>query len=306
MSSTIPHAPGRHVTVNGTRLWVEEEGAGPPLVLLAGGPANSHVCSHPTFSDLADRVRVIYFDYRGRGRSDRPDRLRAITFSQDVDDLEGLRQALGFEQWSLYGFSYGGLVAQAYALAYPARVRRLVLANTLYSAEMWALNHANINRELEHQYPEVWDQIEALRSRGVLSSDPEMQKLLAAHGRLVRWYNPEHAGRLQTEPGSRNDDLYWTFVGENIDFVVGGEVAALPDFRARLPELAMPTLILAGRFDRALYPRLQMEFQRRCPQARFVMLEKSGTWGHLEEPDTVMALLRAFLEPPGEEAPRLA
>ena len=100
----------------------------------------------------------------------------------------------------------------------------------------------------------------------------------------------------------RNPDVLlsvvgWSFVGENIDFVVGGEVAALPDFRARLTELAMPTLILAGRFDRALYPKLQMEFKRRCPQAQFTMLEKSGTWGHLEEPETVMALLRAFLEP---------
>jgi len=124
-----------------------------------------------------------------------------------VDDLECLRQALGFDQWSRYGFSYGGPVAQGYALAYPARVRRLVLANTLYGAEMWALNHANIHRVLEHQYPEVWDQIEALRSRGVRSSDPAMQKLFAAHRRLVRWYNPEHAGRLQTEPRSRHDDL---------------------------------------------------------------------------------------------------
>ena len=80
-------------------------------------------------------------------------------------------------------------------------------ARCFYGAEMWALNHANINRVLEHQYPEVWDQIEALRSRGVRSSDPAMQKLFAAHRRLVRWYNPEHAGRLQTEPRSRHDDL---------------------------------------------------------------------------------------------------
>jgi proline iminopeptidase len=57
----------------------------------------------------------------------------------------------------------------------------------------------------------------------------------------------------------------------------------------------MPVLILAGRFDRALYPKLQMDFKRFCPQAKFVMLEKSGTWGHLEEPETVMPLLREFL-----------
>ena len=57
----------------------------------------------------------------------------------------------------------------------------------------------------------------------------------------------------------------------------------------------MPVLILAGRFDRALYPKLQFEFTRACPQARFVMLERSGTWGHLEEPEVVLPLLREFL-----------
>ena len=40
MPSAVPHAPGRHVAVNGTRLWIEEEGDGPPLVLLAGGLTN--------------------------------------------------------------------------------------------------------------------------------------------------------------------------------------------------------------------------------------------------------------------------
>jgi proline iminopeptidase len=80
-----------------------------------------------------------------------------------------------------------------------------------------------------------------------------------------------------------------------VDFIIGGEVARLPDFRSRLKELRMPVLILAGRFDRALYPKLQMDFKRFCPQARFVMLERSGTFGHVEEPETVMTLVRAFL-----------
>ena len=51
----------------------------------------------------------------------------------------------------------------------------------------------------------------------------------------------------------------------------------------------------AGRFDRALYPRLQMDFKRSAPQARFVMMEKSGSFSHLEEPDAVLSLLRSFL-----------
>ena len=289
------HPPGRLVSVNGTHLWVETEGSGEPLIVLVGGPANSHVSMHPAFSALSDRFQVIYPDYRGRGRSDPATAPEQITFARDVEDLEALRQSLGLERIHLYGFSYGGLLAQAYALAHPDRVGRLVLANTLYSAQMWALNHDNINAELQRQYPEVWQQIEALRARGLRSSSPEMQKLFAVHGPLIRWYNPDKAQRLRKEPGSVNKALYWKFVGDNIDFETGGVVAGLPDFRPRLHELRMPTLILAGRFDRALYPQLQLDFERYCPQATFVMLERSGSYGHVEEPETVIPLVREFL-----------
>jgi proline iminopeptidase len=291
------HPPGRLVEVRDTRLWVETEGAGEPLVLLAGGPASSHVCFHPAFSQLSNDFSVIYYDYRGRGRSDSPDDVRSITFADDVADLDALRTALGLEQVNLYGFSYGGLVAQQYALLHPQRVSRLVLANTVHSAEMWQRNHENIIRELQNQYPEVWEEIDRLRTAGHLSSSGEMQALFAKHSAVVRWFNPDNAQRLLTEPGARRLDLYFAFVGEDIEFFIGGEVARFPDFRPQLKQLRMPVLILAGRFDRALYPKLQMDFKRFCPQATFVMLERSGTFGHLEEPETVMPLLREFLAP---------
>jgi proline iminopeptidase len=296
-STEVEHPPGRFVSVNGTRLWVETEGTGEPLVVLVGGPANSHVSLHPAFSALSDRFQVIYYDYRGRGRSDAA-APGEVAFSRDVEDLEALRKALRLPRIHLYGFSYGGLVAQAYALKHPGQVDRLVLANTLYSAQMWKLNHDNINAELERQYPEIWARIETLRAGGVRSSSPEMQKLFAVHGPLIRWHNPDKAARIRKEPGSVNRTLYWEFVGDNIDFEIGGEVAALPDFRPRLHELRMPVLILAGRFDRALYPKLQLDFKRYCPQATFVMLERSGSYGHVEEPETVIPLVREFLAAP--------
>jgi len=84
LAPAVEHAPGRLLQVNGTRLWVEEEGAGPPLVVLVGGPGASHASMHPAFSALSDRFRVIYYDYRGRGRSDPS---TEVTFKLDVADL---------------------------------------------------------------------------------------------------------------------------------------------------------------------------------------------------------------------------
>lgn len=291
---SVHHAPGRLVPVAGTELWVEEEGSGEPLLLLPGGPANSHLTFHPYFSALADRYRVIYVDYRGRGRS-APADPRDVTFDGDVADVAALIRALGLGPVHVYGFSYGGMVAQALALDFPELVQRLVLANTLHSPEMWQKNHENINRELELQYPEVWEQILALRAQGVRSTDPRVQQLYQVHARLVRFYNPDNASRLLSEPGSRNAELYPVFVGDDVEFFIGGEVARLPDFRPRLRELGMPVMILAGRYDRALYPKLQRDFARHAPQAEFVWMERSGTFAHVEEPELVMELVDRFL-----------
>jgi len=290
----VAHPAGRHIPVGDTRLWIEEEGAGEPVLLLAGGPATSHVVFHPVFGPLAESHRVIYLDYRGRGRSEPVEDPRTITFAGDVADVAGLIRALGLGPVHVYGFSYGGVVAQALTLDHPELVKRLVLANTLHSPEMWQRNHENINRELELQYPEVWDQILALRAQGVRSTDPRVQQLYAVHSRLVRFYDPDNAARVPSEPGSKNAELYPVFVGDDVEFFIGGEVARLPDFRPRLRELSMPVLILAGRYDRALCPKYQLDFARCAPQAAFRCMERSGTFSHIEEPETVMALLHDF------------
>jgi pimeloyl-ACP methyl ester carboxylesterase len=90
--------------------------------------------------------------------------------------------------------------------------------------------------------------------RGCHPPIPRVQQLYGVHARLVRFYDPENASRVPFEPGSKNAALYPVFVGDDVEFFIGGEVARLPDFRPRLGALRMPTLILAGRYDRALCP----------------------------------------------------
>ena len=294
-TSTIAHPPGRLVDLGDTQLWIETEGTGEPLLLLPGGPASSHLVFHPFFSEL-DGYQVIYADYRGRGRSAPVADPADVTFVGDVADVAALIRSLGLGAVNVYGFSYGGMVAIALALDHPELVKSLVLANTLHSPEMWQKNHENINREIEMQYPEVWEQILALRTEGVRSTDPRVQDLYRVHSKLVRFYNPDNAGRLLSEPGSKNAELYPVFVGDDVEFFIGGEVAKLPDFRPRLKELRMPVLILAGRYDRALCPKYQWDFKRFAPQAEFVWMERSGTFSHVEETDAVLALVRRFLD----------
>ncbi len=291
--TTVTHAPGRHYTVRGHRLWVETEGNGEPLLLLAGlGPAGSHVIFHPFFTGLADSFQVIYVDLYGRGRSDLPRDLRDVTFAEDVADIAALIEQIG--PVHLYGFSYGGLLGQELALSHPDLVRSLIIANSLHSPEMWQANHANINAELARQHPGVWDRITALRSAGMKSTEPELAAEFANAARLVRFYNPDNAELLANEPGARNTELYPVFVGADVDFIIGGEVTRIPDFRPRLKEIGVPVMVLAGTYDRALYPRLQRQFAEFGPQIRLEFLSRSGSFSHVEEPDAVFALVREF------------
>jgi len=294
-ATAVAHPAGRLHDAGGRRLWVEQAGEGEPVVLLAGlGPAGSHVIFHPHFDALSADHRVFYIDLVGRGRSDAPDDLREISFESDVADVAALLTALDAGPVHLYGFSYGGLLAQALALDHPRLVRTLVLANSLHSPEMWQLNHANINRELANQCPEVWARIEELRAEGIPSTDPRMQREFAVAAPLVRFYNPDNARLLATEPGARNHELYPLFCGADVDFTVGGQVARIPDFRPRLKDVAAPMLVLAGRFDRALYPALQRQFLASAPSAELRVLERSGSFAHVEEPDEVLRILRDF------------
>src|SRR5215469_2675298 len=110
----LAHPPGKFLTLLGTKTWVEEEGTGDPLLLIAGA-GGSHDYFHPYFSLLAAKHRVIYFDAFGRGNSDKAKSPSEYALARDVEEVEALRQALKVEKLSIYGHSYGGFVAQAYA-----------------------------------------------------------------------------------------------------------------------------------------------------------------------------------------------
>ncbi len=123
----IQHPPGQYVNVNGKKIWYETEGEGEPLLLIPGGPGNSHTYFHPWFSALSKKFKIIYYDAFGRGKSERAKSPEEYTFKHDVEEVEGLRKALGFKKWDVLGHSYGGMVVQQYAIRYPNSVNKLIL-----------------------------------------------------------------------------------------------------------------------------------------------------------------------------------
>jgi proline iminopeptidase len=297
---------GRYLQVNKARIWVELEGKGRPLFLLAGGPGSSHAYMHQ-FSRLKEEHLLVYLDSYGRGRSDTALQVSEYGLNRDVEDMEGVRKALGFDKIDVLGHSYGGVLAQAYAVKYRESVAHLVLANTFFSGEMWQANDDNSNKEIETNYPEIWKDLMAIRLEGARSSDPAHQHIYGQvpYGFLYA-YNPAsfesapsdsviRAEKKMPHPHKFNSKLYYQFVGVDGDFIIGGDIANM-DFRKELKSLTMPMLIYTGRYDRVAVPKFALLYAHYAPQARFVIFEKSGHNPQVEEPAKLFPLLKEFLK----------
>lgn len=297
-AQTFPESQtdGKYYTVNGAKLWTVSLGKGDPIFFIAGGPGGAHYGLR-SFDSLYTTNTLVYFDGLGRGKSDTAKDVREYSLERDIEDLEGLRKAMGYSSINILGHSYGGLVAQGYAIKYPQHVKHLILANTFHSFVMWQENDDNSNREIRVNYPEVWDTLMKVRERGAISSDPIHQEIYGKvpYGFLYA-YNPNNfrGKKRKPYPNPFNPAVYYQMVGKDGDFIVGSDIGNF-DFRKQLKDLKMPILILAGRYDRVAVPWMQVKYKTYCPQAQFEMFEFSGHNPQVEEPEKEFAIIRAFL-----------
>lgn len=287
---------GKYYEVNGAKIWTVSFGSGDPLFLIAGGPGNAHYYLR-NFDSLSTTNTLIYYDGFGRGKSDVANKLTEYSLKRDIEDLEALRKAIGYSSISILGHSYGGVVAQGYAIKYPENVKHLILANSFHSYLMWQENCDNYNREIKTNYPGVWKELMKVREDGVVSSDKIHQELYAKipYGFLYS-YNPENYRKRDRKPypNSMNMDLYYQMVGKDGDFLVSSDIGNF-DFRKQLRDLNMPILIFGGRYDRVAVPWMMIKYKNYCPQADFVMFERSGHQPQVEEPEATINLIRDFL-----------
>ncbi|MBF6318069.1 prolyl aminopeptidase [Nocardia cyriacigeorgica] len=178
-----PHQQGMLDVGAGQSVYWEVSGNpdGKPAVFLHGGPGGGTAPYHRQFFD-PERYRIVLFDQRGCGRStphiaDGAD-LSLNTTDHLIADIEQLREALGIEQWLVFGGSWGSTLALAYAQRYPRRVTELVLRGIflLRRKEIdWYYNGA-----AGYVYPDEWEKF--------LAPVPESERdgdLVEAYHRLL-------------------------------------------------------------------------------------------------------------------------
>lgn len=255
---------------NGVRFYYELHGRedAPALILNNGILMNAAASWTLQTSAFAERFRVLQYDCRGQGLSDHPD--GPYSMRQHADDLSALIDALSIEGAHVLGISYGGEVAQAFALAHPSRVRSLVLASTV----------SEVGPELRLIVDGWW--------AAARSGDADLFFSVTAP-----WnFSPEFvAARMEILQAARA--RY-----HELDLPAVARLCRAfldVDFTARLGTIAVPTCVIVGERDLIKPPRYSEIIHRSIRGSRLHVLRGAGHAVSLEAPSTFNAIVLNFL-----------
>jgi L-proline amide hydrolase len=263
-----------------------------PLVTLHGGPGASHDYLLPLVDLAADRA-IVFYDQIGNGRSSHfPGRGADFwTVELFVRELHNLVGALGIgARHHVLGQSWGGFLAQEYALTSPRGLRSLVLADTAASFPDFV---AEANRLRAQLPPDVAAVLRRHEEAGT-TDDPE-------YAEACQVFYARHVCRLDPWPPEvveafawieRDPTVYHTMNGPSEFHVVG----SIRDWQAkdRLESIDVPTLVVSGRYDEAT-PALQETLVNGIPSCEAVLFEESSHMPHVEERERYMQVVGDWL-----------
>tara|TARA_B110000014_G_scaffold213412_1_gene166232 strand:- start:1661 stop:2524 length:864 start_codon:yes stop_codon:yes gene_type:complete len=278
--------------IRGTEIYFDVDGAGlvpdgermvqrPTLFLLHGGPGGDHVGFKSTVARLVDVAQLVYVDHRGSGRSAASDP-STYTLDENIDDVDALRDYLGLDSICLLGSSYGGMVAQGYAIRYPDRVSNLVLCATAPSYRF--LEDAK-RIVAERGTPEQQAVCETLWN-GSFESLEQVREYYQAMGPMYSVTYDAQKSAESWSRGTRNfEQLNLGFSDFLRDF----------DYTEQLGSIACPTLVLAGAQDWICPPNHSRDIAERVPRAHLKVFSKSAHNIAGDEPEEFLAAVRGFL-----------
>ncbi|GBQ56921.1 alpha/beta fold hydrolase [Komagataeibacter swingsii] len=266
--------------VIGTKLRIAKGGVSevPTVVFVHGGPAWDHLTLRMNFEQLQDVAQLIFYDHRGLGRSDVSTPAH-WTLEQWAADLHGLIKTLGLEKPIVLGQSFGGMVAQKFAIDYPDDYSAIILSATA----------ARFN------LPEI------VETFGTLGG-PELREtalsFFTASGveyrdRFLRECFPYYTVSTATigalSPFKPDVlDHFFSDAGDGRFF----------DYRHALAAITKPVLVLGGDKDPVISPQAVCELAA-CFRPGIAELEIFDNCGHgptRDRPEVALKLLRAFIQ----------
>jgi proline iminopeptidase len=286
----LPGLKKGYIDVKDGKIYYEEEGQGIPLVLINGGPGGTHNGFHPYFSQLKDIARIIYYDQRGTGKSSKDDTGKTYTIKQAVEDLESLRKGLKIDQWVVLGWSYGGLLAQLYALKYPEHVKGLILVASTSGVSEPITKPVRDQMFISQAEEDAINNIRKKYYEGKITGTQSFyNQQLSGDWKRQSYYKPTSEELIRKV-------LYEWSPAPGFEEKMRSEADKI-NLKGKFDDFKIPTLILEGKWDLLWWNPDRAEIMRRNhPNAQVVVFDKSGHTIFADEPDKFFGLLRNFLE----------
>jgi len=265
MTHRLPQTPHHAQPVS---LHYRREGSGAPVTLLHGVGSSLEVWDGVA-RDL-DGCAVLRVDLRGHGRSDKPP--GPYQLDDFVQDIDNLYAHLGIAQSHLVGFSLGAIIAQAFALAHPEKVGRLVLISAVAGRTP----------------------VEATRVRERARMIREVGAKQHAQKSASRWFTDEFQ---KSHPEIIARHLRQFIANDPTAYSAAYQVLAESDLAGRLAGIHQPTLIITGEHDIGSTPRMAELMHREIAHSELHILPGMKHALLLEAPAQIAELIRRFITP---------
>jgi pimeloyl-ACP methyl ester carboxylesterase len=253
-------------------LYYEEQGEGLPLVLVPGF-GNGLWIWFKQIPALARRFRVIAFDPRGISRSIAPD--EPISIRMIADDVAALLKGLRLKRAHILGASFGGFVAQEFALAYPQMLRRLVLCCTSFGGP----NHV----------PPPLATLQAIASTKGLNTEERVHEnlLLAFSSRYLEENQLEVEKVIELR--AQNTVPEYAYLHQL-------QAAIVFNAEGRVSEIKAPTLVITGNEDIIVPFDNSRNLAAMIPDARLKIIEGGSHTFFIERAEEFNRAVIEFLE----------
>ncbi len=288
------------VDANGVMIYYEEFGKGEPLMIVHGGPGASHDYFLPYLVPLARNNKLIFIDERGSGQSQRLQDSTKYTVENMVEDVEAVREALDLGKMSLLGHSYGGVLAQAYALKYQQHLTHLILCSTFPSTSQMNQVLAKIKESMS---PELRNRIDKMEKAGLFGHGlPYEQNRYTNAYMIAAWGEGYFPYLYQNRPDPNYDPvasgnmswrLYREMWGSDGEYVIDGNLKSV-EYVDKLSTIKVPTLITCGDHDECA-PWLSEEMHSKIAGSKLVIFPHSGHMTFVDQPNMFIETVEDFL-----------
>jgi len=299
-SSKVYEIKQGFVDANGVMIYYKEFGSGKPLMIVHGGPGATHDYFLPHLLPLARHYRLIFIDERGSGKSQILEDVKQYTVENMVEDVEAVREALGLGQMALLGHSFGGVLAQAYALKYQENLSHLILCSTFSSTSL--MNDVFVKIK-ENMSSELRDRINKMESEGLFGHGlPYEQNRYTNEYMIAAWGEGYFPYIYQRNPDPDYDPtsggLAWTLYremwGSNGEYIIDGNLKSA-EYTDRLSTIKVPTLINCGDNDECA-PSLSELMHEKITGSKLVIFPQSGHLTFIDQPGLFMKSIEDFLQ----------